>query len=370
MLLPLPVFPKLLIMKKPALLLAVLLFFICVSHAQIPQGYYDPANGLYGTQLKAALHNIIKGHTSVSYDALWYYFQSTDKKSDNSVWDMYSDNPNGTPPYVYHYTADQCGVYHTEGDCYNREHSWPKSWFGGEVEPMYTDMFHLYPVDGYVNGMRNNNAYGEVNSASWTSENGGKLGPCVTPGYSGTVFEPIDEYKGDLARTYFYMSVRYYTEDNGWPGSEATTGSQLKPWALALMLQWDNQDPVSQKETERNNAVYLIQNNRNPFIDHPEFAQEIWGAHAGIGSTETGTGKLVIHPNPSHNLCYLVLPGKFSENECTLTTTDITGCLENIHYTFEGNRISADISSLPAGIYLSTVTIPGKGTYTGKIVKN
>jgi endonuclease I len=355
-------------MKKPALLLAAVLFFFSFTNAQIPPGYYDTADGLYKTDLQFALHNIIKGHTVVSYQSLWYYFQSTDKQADNSVWDMYSDVPNGTPPYVYYYNSDECGTYHTEGDCFNREHSWPKSWFGGEVEPMYTDIFHLYPVDGYVNGMRNDNPYGEVNSPTWTSMNGGKLGLNVTPGYTGKVFEPIDEYKGDLARTYFYMSVRYYTEDSGWPGSDATTGSQLKPWALALMLQWDSTDPVSQKETERNNAVYEIQHNRNPFIDHPEYSQEIWGSNAGISTLSNGTGKLVIYPSPSHDRCYLILPVNFTEHDCILTTTNTMGSQEKINYTFEGNHISVDITSLPAGIYFSTLSLSGK-TYIGKIIK-
>jgi endonuclease I len=357
-------------MKKFTLLLASLIFCVSLAFSQIPTGYYDSANGLYGTELQAALHNIIKGHTVVTYQSLWYYFESTDKKSDGTVWDMYSDIPGGTPPYIYYFNTSQCGTYHTEGDCFNREHSWPKSWFGGEVEPMYTDIFHLYPVDGYVNGMRNDNAYGEVNSPTWTSENGGKLGPCVTPGFSGTVFEPLDDYKGDLARTYFYMSTRYYTEDTGWPGGDATTGSQLKPWALTMMLAWSAQDPVSQKETDRNNAVYLIQHNRNPFIDHPEYAQEIWGPNAGIAVTGSGSSVLVIYPNPALDHCYLVLPSGCTEKNCTVKVTSVTGTREMINFTFEGNKASADISCLPSGIYFSTLMISGKsGTYVGKIVK-
>jgi endonuclease I len=352
------------------MLLAVVLYFVSFAYSQIPNGYYDPANGLYKTPLQAALHNIIKNHTVLTYQSLWYYFESTDKKSNGSVWDMYSDNPGGTPPYVYYFNTDQCGTYHVEGDCFNREHSWPKSWFGGDVEPMYTDIFHLYPVDGYVNGMRSNNAYGEVNSPSWTSMNGSKLGPCVTPGYSGTVFEPLDEYKGDLARTCFYMAVRYYTEDSGWPGSEATSGSQLLPWALNLMLQWNSQDPVSQKETERNNAVYLIQNNRNPFIDHPEFAQNIWGTNAGIAVTGSGSKTITIYPNPAVDKCYLVLPAGCTEKDSDIKITSITGTPVMVSFTFEGNRVSADISSLPSGIYFSTLTFAGNtGTYVGKIVK-
>jgi len=357
-------------MKKFTLLLASLIICVSLAFSQIPSGYYDSANGLYGTALQTALHNIIKGQTVVTYQSLWYYFESTDKKPDGTVWDMYSDVPGGTPPYVYHFNTNQCGTYHTEGDCFNREHSWPKSWFGGEVEPMYTDIFHLYPVDGYVNGMRNDNPYGEVTTATYTSENGSKIGSNTTTGYSGKVFEPLDEYKGDLARTYFYMSTRYYTEDSGWPGSDATTGSQLKPWALTMMLQWAIQDPVSQKETDRNNAVYLIQNNRNPFIDHPEYAQEIWGPNAGIAVNGSGSKPIMIYPNPALDHCYLVLPAGCTEKDSEIKVTSVTGTEEMIHFTFEGNRVSADISNLPSGIYFSTLTITGKpGIYVGKIVK-
>jgi endonuclease I len=357
-------------MKKFTLLLASFLIYASLAFSQIPTGYYDSANGLYGPALQAALHNIIKGHAVVSYQSLWYYFESTDKKPDGTVWDMYSDIPGGTPPYVYYFNTNQCGTYHVEGDCYNREHSWPKSWFGGEVEPMYTDLFHLYPVDGYVNGMRNDNPYGEVTTATYTSENGSKIGNNTTTGYSGKVFEPVDGYKGDLARTYFYMSTRYYTEDSGWPGSDATTGSQLKPWALTMMLQWAIEDPVSQKETDRNNAVYLIQNNRNPFIDHPEYAQEIWGANAGIAVTGSGSKILMIYPNPALDHCYLVLPEGCTEKDCVLKVASVTGTQEPVSFTFEGNRVSADISDLPSGIYFSTLTISGKpGIYIGKIVK-
>jgi endonuclease I len=362
-------------MKKSALLLAVVLYFVSFSYSQVPGGYYDPANGLYGTALQAALHNIIKNHTVITYTpGVWNAFYTTDNKPNSTVWDMYSDipdgTPNGNPPYVYQFGTDQCGNASQEGDCYSREHSWPKSWFGGEVYPMYTDLFHIYPTDQYVNNRRNNYPYGAVNTPTWTSLNGSKLGPCVTVGYTGKVFEPRDDYKGDLARTYFYMSVRYYTEDSGWPGSEATTGSQLKPWALTMMLQWNSQDPVSQKETERNNAVYLIQHNRNPFIDHPEFAQEIWGANAGIAVTGYGSRTIMIYPNPVLDRCYLILPVECTEKDCDLRVAGVTGTQQKINFTFEGNRISADVSNLPSGIYFSTLTIFGKpGIYVGKILK-
>lgn len=245
--------------------------------AQIPNGYYNAANGKTGDELKAALHNIIKGHTTVSYSNLWNAFWSTDNKGNGIVWDMYSDIPNGTPPYTYYLGQGQCGSYDEEGDCYNREHSWPQSWFNSQTIPS-SDLHHIFPTDGFVNAQRGNNAFGEVQSASWTSQNGSKLGNCKSSlGYSGTVFEPIDSYKGDFARALMYMSVRYYSEDSNWGTSGMTNKSELKPWAIALLMDWNEQDPVSQKELDRNNAIYSqYQHNRNPFIDHPEYARMIW----------------------------------------------------------------------------------------------
>jgi endonuclease I len=283
------------------------------SYAVIPPGYYNPANGLSGTALQNALHNIIKGHTIISYTpGVWNAIYTTDDKPNSTVWDMYSDIPDGTangnPPYVYTMGTSQCGTggVSAEGQCYSREHSWPKSWFG-DIPPMNTDLFHIFPVDQYVNNKRSNNPYGKVGAATWTSMNGGKLGTSVTTGYVGTVFEPRDEYKGDFARAYFYMEVRYYTEDASWPGSPMAAGSQLLPWAQDMMMQWALQDPVSQKEIERNEAIYALQHNRNPFIDYPEYALAIWGGSAGV------------LPEPSN------FPSNFSAHNIYLQWIDATG---------------------------------------------
>ncbi|MBP5797295.1 MAG: endonuclease [Bacteroidales bacterium] len=262
-------------MKRHFLIIGFV-FWVLAGFAQPPANYYNAANGLTGDQLKVALHNIIKGHTSISYSQIWNAFWSTDNKGNGVVWDMYSDRPNGTPPYTYALGQDQCGSYNSEGDCYNREHSWPQSWFNEQTTPR-TDMHHIFATDGFVNNKRGNYPFGEVQSASWTSQNGSKLGSSKTPGYSGTVFEPIDAYKGDFARAIMYMSVRYYGEDGSWGSSDMTSKSVIKPWAIALLLRWNKQDPVSQKEIDRNNAIYNdYQHNRNPFVDHPEYADMIW----------------------------------------------------------------------------------------------
>lgn len=316
-----------------------------------PAGYYSSANGLNRTSLQLALHDIIDNHTVVDYTSLWTYFQSTDKKSDGKVWDMYSDIPGGTPFYTFTFINDQCGNYSAEGDCYNREHSFPKSWFN-DLEPMYTDLFHIYPTDGWVNNKRGNYPLGVTNSPSWTSTNGSKVGTSSYPGYEGIVFEPVNGYKGDFARTYFYMAVRYYGEDSGWPGSEMVSGSQLKPWALNMLMEWDLSDPVSQKEKDRNEAVYLIQGNRNPFIDNPLYAGLIWGTQTRTEDIKKWES-LRIWPNPAKGKVTVEVPENFS-GMWGLSIMDVSGNVK-ISKSVSGHPVVLDISSLEAGYYILTI---------------
>lgn len=329
----------------------IYVFFLSIAVSakpQIPPGYYDAAAGLSGNSLKTALHNIIKNHTSATYSYLWTAFQTTDVKPNGKVWDIYSDNPGGTPAYEYTFITDQCGSASSEGDCYNREHSFPASWFN-DASPMYTDLFHLYPTDGYVNNKRSNFPYGTVGSASWTSSNGSKLGSCDDPGYSGTVFEPINAYKGDLARTYFYMAVRYLGEDSGWPGSDMVNGSQLLMWSKSVLYSWHLNDPVSQKEIDRNNAVYDIQNNRNPFIDHPEWVGAIWGPNAGEEEQENFLKNIDFYPNPAHDVFHIC--GFFNETKLQkLEVYTEQGSLIQRN-NIENNKISLDVTGYSNGIY-------------------
>ncbi|MBK6344907.1 MAG: endonuclease [Bacteroidales bacterium] len=352
---------------KKFLLIAFLPLFT-VSLAQPPAGYYNAATGLNGTALQSALHNIIDNHNVQSYNSLHDCFETTDRKSNGTVWDMYSDNPGGNPPYVFNFTSgDQCGSYNGEGDCYNREHSWPKSWFN-DMSPMYSDLFHLYPTDGYVNGRRSNYPYGTVSSPSWVSENGCRLGDCSYPGYSGTVFEPIDEYKGDFARTYFYMSTRYYNEDNGWPGSDMVNGSQLRPWALSMLKEWHLSDPVSQKEFNRNNAVYNYQQNRNPFIDHPEFVSQIWGGPTAVAEISYNTD-INIYPVPAIDYVIIDHHGYYNQDKLCISVTDVTG--RKYDPKISGSEISLkiNVSCLIPGFYLVTLNEPGKLPAFARLIK-
>ena len=186
----------------------------------IPAGYYDAANGLSGQPLKTAVKNIIINcYQTLSYTpGLWNLYQFSDLHRNDAntadiIWDMYSDNPTGPEPYSYTYGTNQCGSggSNVEGDCYNREHSTPQSWFLS-ASPMVTDAHHVFPTDKVVNANRSNFPYGEVTNASITSLNGSKLGTGTNFGYSGTIFEPIDAYKGDFARACLYMATRYEDE--------------------------------------------------------------------------------------------------------------------------------------------------------------
>jgi endonuclease I len=337
--------------KYPAILLISALWSFSLT-AQ-PAGYYDSASGLTGTALKQALHDIIDNHTERTYTNLWTDFQSTDKKSNGSVWDMYSDIPGGTPAYSFIFVTNQCGNYNSEGDCYNREHSFPKSWFGGEITPMYTDLFHLYPTDGWVNNQRGNLPFGTTSSATYTSSNGSKVGPCSYPGYSGAVFEPRNDYKGDFARTYFYMAVRYYGEDSSWPGSDMVDGAQPVAWALKMLMEWDIADPVSIKETDRNNAVYTIQGNRNPFIDNTTFVNKIWGTQSGTNDLAI-VESLRVWPNPADDILNIELPECFPGNY-NLKIADATGKIV-LEKWVNGNPVTLDVSQIKNGFYIFIIT--------------
>ena len=344
-------------MKKFFLLFTTFLF-VSLTYAQIPAGYYDRAQGLNGAQLKTELHYTISGHTVRTYTNLWTDFQSTDKKVDGKVWDMYSDVPGGTPPYEWTFGyesngGNQCGNYSGEGSCYNREHSFPKSWFGGEVSPMYTELFHIYPTDGYVNSKRSNYPFGEVNNPSWTSLNGSKVGTNTITGYSGTVFEPIDEYKGDFARTYFYMATRYENVIHSW-SSVVLDGSSYPVYTelhLDMLIRWHEEDPVSQKETDRNNAIWDIQRNRNPFIDHPDYVAAVWGTALEINNENTILSQNIsIYPNPTKE--WIQLKGDVSQYSKVIIYNYL-GQVE-LEENVPSNR-TIYIGDLKSGIYILQV---------------
>ncbi len=279
---------------KKTLSLSFLLALIITGFAQIPAGYYNGTDGLAGNDLRYKLRTIIDNHTIISYKSLWKAYKYTDEYSNGKIWDIYSN-------CSFTYSSDQCGSYVNVCDCYNREHTVPKSWFG-EASPMVSDLFQVLPTDGKVNGERSNYPYGECSSG--TSWGTGKKGSCTYPGFSGTVFEPADEYKGDLARIYFYMVTRYnvtgWHQDPEHHSNDVFSGDAFTSWTLNMLLDWNDQDPVSQKEIDRNNVIYNnYQHNRNPYVDHPEWVCAVFGSNcnASINTPDNFTN-ITVSPNP------------------------------------------------------------------------
>ena len=266
-------------MRTKLITLVVMLLSAMTINAAEPTGYYNSAMNKNKKALLQALSGIVGPHTKISYDGLWSAYRTTDVTLDGKYyWDMYATTK-------FPLGSKHCGSYSQVGDCVNREHSFPKSWWGGSKSDQYSDLFHLYPTDGYVNNQRSAYPFGECAGGTYVATVGtnkplGKLGNCTFPGYSGKVFEPDDVYKGDFARTYFYMAAAYNSQIKSWTGGNMLAGNDYpvyNTWAINLLLKWHRQDPVSEKEINRNNAVYALQHNRNPFIDHPELAEYIWG---------------------------------------------------------------------------------------------
>ena len=237
-----------------------------------------------------------KGNTK-GYSALWGMYRYTDKRDDGHVRDYYSNITN----YTFTIDQDGQGKQSSQGQyenyVYNREHSIPKSWWGGSTDAGTpgTDIFIVIPTDAYVNSKRSNFPYGETDGTTFKSQNNfSKFGSSKVSGYSGNVFEPNDIYKGFLARTYFYAVATwntgtYATNTNFRDayGSSIFTSDYSAPnyglsnYAKDLFYRWHSEHPVTDWEIARNEACYNIQGNRNPFIDHPEYLDIIWGNGSG-----------------------------------------------------------------------------------------
>ena len=272
--------------------------------ADIP-AYYTSLNNKSAANLWTAVSSVAaKNRGNLGYDGLYNAYIKTDSYPADSVgkagmvWDMYSE-------CGYEHNQRKCGSYSSECDCYNREHSIPKSWFGGSTSGIGCDIFHVVPTDGKVNGMRSAYVYGEVKgNPEYTSYSGHKKGTgaaivnarkticaeagSTTPCSAGTVFEPVDQYKGDFARGYMGVMASWNKDMTKAEGSNffqssysASTNYGLTAYGVALLMKWHREDPVSQKEIDRNNGIQETQGNRNPFIDYPYLAEYIWGEHAG-----------------------------------------------------------------------------------------
>lgn len=273
-------------MQKVKIVSFLIFLFSFTLFAQIPSGYYNYAERKRDANLKTALHTIIRNHTQLEYYASSTYFRSTDWHPNGYFWDMYSNNKRSS-----------------WGGGLNREHSLPKSWFGiasgqENTAAIATDLHNLFPSDATANSAKSNYPLGETNGNNFN--NGvSKVGNNIFSGYNGIVFEPADEYKGDFARTYMYMVTCYEDYASVWRSTGTAsmlyenTYPTFKPYAINLLLKWHRNDPVSDKEINRNNEVYKIQGNRNPFIDHPVLAEFIWGYNIGNDWNSSASGNPV-----------------------------------------------------------------------------
>lgn len=224
--------------------------------------YYNTAEGKTGDALKTELHNIIDDHQTLPYDAVWGALRNTDEdpNNPNNVILLYSGRSQSK-------TTNGGGV-----NDWNREHVWAKSHgdFGTAQGPG-TDLHHLRPTDVTVNSTRGNLDFD--NGGTEQSEAPGNY-------YDSDSWEPRDEVKGDVARMIFYMDVRY-EGDSGEIDLElnnnVNNGSTPYMGKMSVLLEWNEQDPVDAREIRRNNIIFdQYQGNRNPFIDHPEWAEMIW----------------------------------------------------------------------------------------------
>ncbi len=337
-----------------------------------PAGYYSSCEDKYGKDLLSALCAKIGSHTTVSYGGLLDLYKTSDVyPEDGKIWDMYSTK---------HWTVGTtCGNYSKIGDCYNREHSMPKSWFN-DASPMYSDAFHIYPTDGKVNGQRSNYPYGECSGGTKVSSSGGvsalgRLGKSTFAGYSGTVFEPDDEYKGDFARSYFYMAACYNDRISSWKSDMLAGNSYpvFTSWSVELLLKWHRMDPVSQKEIDRNEVVYGKQNNRNPFIDHPELAEHIWGDSKTEGWKPSGSAVAAAINKPVNNSEFSLgttAAGVSVEKKLAVLTTGVTG---NVTFSVGGGTFVVTPNSITAaqanaGTEVTvTYTPTGAGSHSARL---
>lgn len=250
--------------------------------ADIPEGYYSKANGKKSAELKAALHEIIRTASVLNYGkgegATWGGFYITDRTSDNYCVDRYSSNQR------------QFTEANKAPDGMNIEHSFAKSWWvGGESMQAYFDLYNLMPSDSEANSKKSNYAMGEVTQVSWTN---GSLKIGKGENVSNNIWEPEDKWKGDFARSYMYMVTCYadYTwRSNGLDQLDNNEWPTFNEWTRELVLEWARQDPVDEIELNRNNAIYEIQGNRNPYVDFPNLCEYVWGDSTGYAFTTDDT---------------------------------------------------------------------------------
>ena len=330
--------------KKTVLLFSFNFLLFAGLFAQIPPGYYDDAQGLQGDQLKAALHNIIDDHTWYSYNDLRdFILKDTD------------EDPNNPNNVILLYTgrSQAKNTFGGGANDWNREHVWAKSHGGfGNNPPAGTDAHHIRPTDASVNSSRGNKDF--AMGGQEHSEATGNY-------YTDYTWEPRDAVKGDVARMIFYMAVRY-EGGGGEPDLEVVDAVNTSPnpeiGKLSDLLNWNQQDPPDDFEINRNNVIYGYQNNRNPFIDHPEYVNAIWNP-VSIQESTMSENPVRIFPIPADNFVRIQFDYSVSST-LSLTITDLLGkTVLSETLSIDGTLIKTDISSVPNGLYILSLRSEG-----------
>lgn len=371
----------------------IALLIATTAYAQVPAGYYSSATGT-GFTLKSQLKDIIDDNNDglptefiaqdLGYSALYTTFQNSDVdlyfENNGTLLDMYServiqnpDNSSTNLPDAYEYTyginQDDGTLGTAEGQRYNREHTIPQSSFNS-ASPMRNDAHFVVPSDKYVNGQRGNLPYGFVNTGLQYDEysNGTRRGESINSGiaagYSGEVFEPIDEFKGDIARMYFFFVTRYEDQMTGfnYVMFDGTVTQAIDQPFLDVLYNWHIEDPVSQREIDRNNAIFAQQNNRNPFIDNPQYVFDIWQNSLSVEEFEI-THTVKMYPNPAQGDEVIIA----SDQDITAVVYDILGKKVSVQHITSSEK-TLNISMLSKGVYLVRIN-SDSGSVTKKLIK-
>ncbi|NOY50040.1 MAG: T9SS type A sorting domain-containing protein [Chlorobi bacterium] len=333
-----------------SILLIFLLVFNALAFSQIPDGYYDDAEGLGGDELKAALHDIIDNHVEYSYNDLRdFILKNTDEDPDNA----------NNVILLYTGRSQAKSTFGGGANDWNREHVWAKSHGGfGNNPPCGTDAHHIRPTDASVNSERGNLDF---------DEGGTPLEEAPGCKKDGDSFEPRDEVKGDVARMIFYMAVRY-EGSNGEPDLEVVdyvnTSPEPEMGKLQKLLDWNMTDPPDDFEKNRNEVIYSYQENRNPFIDHPEYVDLIWGDPNS--REENLFDNISVYPNPFESVVNIDFSASKTLSYSILSfdgKTIASGKLDS-------QNSSVNLTSLNSGIYLLFLqSADADGFKTYKLIK-
>ena len=340
--------------------------------------YYRKTEGLRGLQLKEALHDLIQPVYVLSYGGgagkTWSGFWYTDQMEDMQVRDRYSNT-------IRYFNPDMSAVSNM-----NIEHIWANSWWGHLKNNAYCDLFNLYPADASANGRKSNNPIGIVNGTVAFDNGVTKVGKSTSYRADSliTVWEPADQWKGDFARTYFYMATCYSHMTSLWTTTEGlltvdpNSPLVMRPWVYYLMLEWAEADPIDEIEQQRNEAIYEIQGNRNPFVDYPELYYYIWGdmTDKQFYCTEEHGAEIFV-PAASEEIDFGLWPlsrpfsarvqvrGRGLGEGATLSVSDESFSLSKTALSAdeikEGTDITIHVTPSEEGSYATLLTLEGSG---------